>query len=120
MTYKDAKGCLPGVTLDEPTEIDRLLTRLERAYDLTFLVGVPVLVRANDVFTLVEWVKSLTAERDVLKSTVEAIEFGHEVVNGRANGYMMSAGELREFARRELDKLYAPKNEQITYPTRQE
>ena len=55
--------------------IDDLLVRLEKLSDACSLSGVAMILHPSDVWTLIEWVKNLTAERNVLRETLDHITF---------------------------------------------
>lgn len=100
------------------SEIDDLLPRFEKASDLASLAGVPVLVSSCDAFTLVEYVKSLRAERNVLRGALEALANQQRVNLEDGTLYQNSEGAQR-YAQAALDKLYA-RPVTVAYPTRQE
>ena len=93
------------------TDIDNLLSHIEQQSNCCSMLGVPVVLRPADAFVILEWVKSLIAERDTLRRVLEVV-----ICQSR-----MTAAEIATFAEKELDKLYAKPTAPVEYiQTRQE
>lgn len=96
------------------TTIPDLITRLSRLAETSSLCGVSVIVHPSDLWTLTEYIRSLEAERNVLKETLEHITYETDNFSG--------IEAISIYGESVLKKLYTSKAAptDVIYPVRQE
>jgi hypothetical protein len=103
------------------TTLDELTQQIEKHANISSLLGVSVMLRPADAFSLVEWIKVLQAERNVLRAELEYVR--KSVEDTDVGIEPMSGNETHRLWLRisdTLDKLYAHTEQPCVYPTRQE